>query len=269
MSVDLEKREKQEVSNTAAERMNWSGAAYSPDVDIYASEDEVLFAVDLPGVNKGDVNIQVDETDTLVIRAKNSHKDAEGAALRQYRIGDYYRAFQISDDYDKDKVQAKLENGLLQIVVPKKESAKPKRIEITAQQGISPIPHGPMGPYLRNPRPILFLRVSGERFFFGVETTTGEYALLARIRPLKRSRPLIDYFVIGIHRRISAVLCRAARPLISLVEPLSGLRFPAGRVSGFRTGLPVCLLSHLMRQARKSIHACLDGCAVLGLDFFL
>jgi len=132
MTTDLEKREKQEVSNTAAEQMNHSGPAYSPDVDIYASDDEVLFIVDLPGVNKGDVDIQVDETDTLVIRAKNSYKELDEAMLRQYRIGDYYRAFQISEDYDKDKVQAKLENGLLQIAIPKKESAKPRKIEIKA-----------------------------------------------------------------------------------------------------------------------------------------
>ena len=132
MSTDLEKREKQEVSTTAAEQMNNSGPAYSPDVDIYASDEEVVFAVDLPGVGKGDVSIQVDETNTLTIRAKNSHAPREGAVLHQFRIGDYYRAFQISDDYDKDKMKASLENGLLQISVPKKESAKPKKIEIKA-----------------------------------------------------------------------------------------------------------------------------------------
>jgi len=132
MTTDLEKREKQEVSTTAAEQLNHSGPAYSPDVDIYASDNEVVFAVDLPGVGKGDVNILVDETNTLVIRAKNSHKDQEGAVLRQFRIGDYYRAFQISEDYDKEKVNATLENGLLQVTVPKKESAKPKKIEIKA-----------------------------------------------------------------------------------------------------------------------------------------
>jgi HSP20 family protein len=132
MTTDLEKREKHEVGNSAAEQMNSSGLAYSPDVDIYVSDDEVHFAIDIPGVNKGDVSIQVDETDTLIIRAKNSYREPEGTALRQYRIGDYYRAFQISDDYDKDKVQAKLENGLLQLIIPKKESAKPKKIEIKA-----------------------------------------------------------------------------------------------------------------------------------------
>ena len=132
MTNDIEKREKREVNTTTAEQMNHSGAAYSPDVDIYANDDEVVFVVDLPGVAKGDVKIQVDETNTLSIRAKNSDKEREGAMLRQYRIGDYYRAFQISDDYDKDKVSASLENGLLQITVPKKESAKPKKIEINA-----------------------------------------------------------------------------------------------------------------------------------------
>lgn len=132
MTADLEKREKQEVSNTAAEQMKHSGPAYSPDVDIYASDDEVVFAVDLPGVKKGDVEITVDETNTFSIRAVNSNKALDGAVMRQYRVGDYYRAFQISDDYDKDKVGAELENGLLLVTIPKKESAKPRKIEIKA-----------------------------------------------------------------------------------------------------------------------------------------
>jgi len=132
MTTELEKREKQEVSSTAAEQMNHSGPAYSPDVDIYSSDEEVVFAVDLPGVGKGDVSIQIDETNTLVIKAKNSQKEPEGIVIRQYQIGDYYRAFQLSDDYDKDKVSAKLENGCLEITVPKKEAAKPKKIEIKA-----------------------------------------------------------------------------------------------------------------------------------------
>ncbi|MBD3420324.1 MAG: Hsp20 family protein [Chitinivibrionales bacterium] len=132
MSTDLEKRTKQQVSSTASEQMNHSGPAYRPDVDIYASENEIVFTVDLPGVGKGDVNIQVDETDSLIIRAKNSHKEPENPVLHQYQVGDYYRAFQISDDYDKEKISAVLENGQLDIAVPKKEEAKPKKIEIKA-----------------------------------------------------------------------------------------------------------------------------------------
>jgi HSP20 family protein len=132
MTTDLEKREKHEVGTSAAEQMNQSGPAYSPDVDIHASDDQVVFSVDLPGVGRGDVTIQVDETNTLVITGRNSHREIGNAVIRQYNVGNFYRAFQLSDDYDKDKVSAKLENGLLVVTIPKREEAKPKKIEIKA-----------------------------------------------------------------------------------------------------------------------------------------
>ena len=132
MGTELEKREKQEVSTSAAEQMNQSGPAYSPDVDIHASDDEAVFIVDLPGVGKGDVTIKVDETDALVVSGRNSYKEPANPVLRQYEIGNYYRAFQLSDDFDKDKIAAKLENGRLVITIPKREEAKPRRIEIRA-----------------------------------------------------------------------------------------------------------------------------------------
>jgi len=132
MTNELEKREKQEVGTTAAEQLQTSGTAYSPDVDIFVSDDAAVFAIDMPGVGKGDVTIRVDETDSLVIRGKNSYKERSDAVIRQYNVGDYYRAFQISDEYDKEKIHARLENGLLEITIPKREEAKPKRIEIKA-----------------------------------------------------------------------------------------------------------------------------------------
>ena len=132
MATELEKREKQEVGTTAAEQLTHSGPAYSPDVDIYVSDDGALFLADLPGVGKGEVTIEVDETHSLIIRGKNGHREPENSVLRQYRTGNYYRAFQLSDDYDKEKITAKLENGLLEVSIPKKEEAKPKRIEIKA-----------------------------------------------------------------------------------------------------------------------------------------
>ncbi|MBD3345697.1 MAG: Hsp20 family protein [Chitinivibrionales bacterium] len=132
MTTELKKREQKTINNTAAEQINESGVAYSPDVDIYASDDAILFAVDLPGVEKGQVKIEVTENDTLVIRGKNSYAEPGEAILRQYKVGDYYRAFQINNDYDKDKISGTLENGLLQVKIPKREEAKPRRIEISA-----------------------------------------------------------------------------------------------------------------------------------------
>jgi HSP20 family molecular chaperone IbpA len=132
MADELKKREKQEVATSTAEQMNHSGTAFSPDVDIYASENEMVLLVDLPGVAKGDVNIQVDETNSLIIRAKNSHSEPEGSVWRQFGVGDFYRAFQLSDEHDRDKISAKLENGLLELAVPKREEFKPKKLEIKA-----------------------------------------------------------------------------------------------------------------------------------------
>jgi HSP20 family protein len=132
MTTDIEKRGKQEVETTAAEQLQHSGDAYSPDVDIYASDEAIVFAVELPGVNKGDVTIRIDENESLVIRGKNGCREPEKAVVRQYNVGDYYRAFQLSDEYDKDKIAARLENGLLEVTIPKREEARPKRIEIKA-----------------------------------------------------------------------------------------------------------------------------------------
>jgi len=132
MTNELEKKEKQEVGSTAAEQLQHSGPAYRPDVDIYVSDDAAVFIADMPGVGKGDVSIEVDETDSLVIRGKTSGKEPDAAVIRQYHVGNYYRAFQLSDEYDKEKVSAKIENGLLEITIPKKEEAKPKRIAIKA-----------------------------------------------------------------------------------------------------------------------------------------
>lgn len=132
MTTDIEKREQQEVGSTAAEQLRHSGPAYSPDVDIYVSEDEALFIVDLPGVGKGEVTIEVDESDSLIIRGINDSKEQDNLVLRQYHTGNYYRVFQLSKEYDKENISAKIENGLLEVTVPRREEAKPKRIEIKA-----------------------------------------------------------------------------------------------------------------------------------------
>jgi HSP20 family protein len=132
MTTELEKRGKQEVKTAVAEHLQPSGEAYSPDVDIYTSADAAVFVIEMPGVGKGDVTILVDETNSLVIRGRNSNKEPQNAVLRQYEVGDYYRAFQLSDEYDKDRVSAKLENGLLEVSIPMREETKPKRIEIKA-----------------------------------------------------------------------------------------------------------------------------------------
>ena len=132
MNQELEKKAKKEITHSVAEQLIDSGNAYAPDVDIFVNNDEVVFAVDLPGVAKGDANIGITENDTIIIRAKNSHAEPQNPLLHQYGVGNYYRAFQISNEFDKDKVQVDLENGLLEIRIQKRDDMKPKKMAITA-----------------------------------------------------------------------------------------------------------------------------------------
>ncbi len=132
MAKEMEKKQKKGVSHTGAEHMVDRENAYIPDVDIYANENELLFYADLPGVKKGDVSIEINESDVLVISAKSSEKEESEPVTRQYNVGNYYRSFQLSDEYNKDKIEASMENGVLKLRIPKREEAKPKKIEISA-----------------------------------------------------------------------------------------------------------------------------------------
>ncbi len=132
MSKEVAKRRQTAVTSTAAEQMVDSGRAYSPDVDIFQSDNELLLLVDLPGVEQGSVDINLDEANTLTIRAKNANAEPEGVLMRQFEVGDYYRAFRIGEEFDRAKISGRLKNGLLEVRIPRREETKPRRIEINA-----------------------------------------------------------------------------------------------------------------------------------------
>lgn len=131
MATEVSKRSRRDASATAESLAN-TGKAYLADSDIFESEDSLFLRMDVPGVEKGNVHIEVDEDNVLQVRAKNGFQEPEGALFREFRVGDYYRSFRLGDIFDKDKIAAKLEDGVLEITVPKLEAAKPRRIEISA-----------------------------------------------------------------------------------------------------------------------------------------
>jgi HSP20 family protein len=107
-------------------------SAFLPDAAIYESDGRLMIRLDLPGVEKGQVQIEVDETNTLQIRAKNGFQEPPGILFREFSVGDFYRSFRLGQEYDKDAITARLEDGILEVVANKKEETKPKRISIIA-----------------------------------------------------------------------------------------------------------------------------------------
>lgn len=104
---------------------------FKPLVDICEDENEIIFTFDVPGAVKDKIDINIDE-DVLTLTAEIEEIKPEKADLihREYVIGAYRRSFTLIDTIDKSKVNAKYNNGVLRIVLPKKEEEKPKQIKV-------------------------------------------------------------------------------------------------------------------------------------------
>lgn len=120
----------QDIAQSTSEQLVGPENAYRPRVDIYHTPEEFIFLADLPGVRQGDVQLDITERNTLILRARSSFEASEKAVFAQTRFGNYYRAFELGDNIDREKVQARLEQGTLEIRIAKKEQAKPRKIEI-------------------------------------------------------------------------------------------------------------------------------------------
>jgi len=112
-----------------AERVR-PGRVFLPAVDIYETPQNLVLVADMPGVS-GD-HITLDLKDNLLILSgqvgpppKNEHLLA-----REYATGDFYREFQVGELIDKDKIEAAMKDGVLTLILPKAEKAKPRRIEV-------------------------------------------------------------------------------------------------------------------------------------------
>jgi HSP20 family molecular chaperone IbpA len=105
------------------------GRTLSPPVDIFENEDGLVVVADLPGVDKKDVDVRV-EDNLLTIKATTNGISPVEPQYREYELLDFLRQFQLGDVVDQDRIKAELKHGVLIINLPKKEQAKPKQITV-------------------------------------------------------------------------------------------------------------------------------------------
>ena len=103
-------------------------------VDLYRNGDQYVLAADLPGIDPGSVDVDVDGQ-LLTIRAQRTAAQPDGAKwLSQERpYGSYLRQFSLGVGIDRDRISAHYDNGVLSVIVPVSEKAKPRKIEIATQ----------------------------------------------------------------------------------------------------------------------------------------
>ncbi|MEZ4601373.1 MAG: Hsp20/alpha crystallin family protein [Syntrophotaleaceae bacterium] len=102
----------------------------SPAVDIYETEEALVFTADLPGMPKEAVNIHV-EKGILTIQGQVAEQEQGERLIGEFAAGPYYRQFRIPDTVDPSKAGAEFKNGVLTLTLPRAEKAKPRRIEIS------------------------------------------------------------------------------------------------------------------------------------------
>ena len=105
--------------------------AFTPTIDIYEGPEGLTLEADLPGATENNLFIQL-EDNVLSLHSRIESPVPEGARLihEEYHVGDYYRSFILSDDVDRERISAELNNGVLRLVLPKADRVRARRIEI-------------------------------------------------------------------------------------------------------------------------------------------
>lgn len=128
-SKELKVREKQEVTSPAEQTT--PGLVFTPAVDIFETEKEITLLADMPGVKAEDLTIDLrDNTLTLSADVAPVDNDKEEEILVEYETGRYYRQFTIGEMVNQDNIDAKLNDGVLRLSLPKVEKATPKKIAV-------------------------------------------------------------------------------------------------------------------------------------------
>jgi HSP20 family protein len=120
----------QPLQTTVTRREEQPQQYFVPPVDISETPDGLVLRYDMPGVQKGNVDVTVDKG-TLIVTGQADPEESGTPAYRETRIGDYRREFTLPDDVDADRISAAMSAGVLTVRIAKPEEAKPKRIQIT------------------------------------------------------------------------------------------------------------------------------------------
>src|SRR5713101_1366202 len=117
-----------------------AGGSWSPSVDIYENKDQIVLEAELPGMNREDFDLSV-ENNTITLRGerrfeKKEETDNYHRVERAY--GNFTRSFTLPNTVTAEGATADYRNGVLRVVLPKREDTKARRIEIKGEDATSP-----------------------------------------------------------------------------------------------------------------------------------
>lgn len=109
-----------------------SRGAWVPAVDIFETPESIVLKAELPGITKDDIFVEVKDNTLSLKGEKKFEKEVKEENYHRVErsYGSFQRAFTLPSTVQQDKVKAKFKDGILQIVLPKVEEAKPKQIKV-------------------------------------------------------------------------------------------------------------------------------------------
>jgi HSP20 family molecular chaperone IbpA len=127
---ELQVQQKREVEKK--QETTVPSRAFLPVTDIFETDQALTVVLEMPGVSKDNVDISV-ENDILTIEGRIDYSKYEGlqAVYTEYNIGHYVRSFQISSKIEQSGISAELKDGVMTLVLPKAETAKPRKIKLS------------------------------------------------------------------------------------------------------------------------------------------
>lgn len=126
---ELQVQEKQEVAE--GQETTVPARFYIPQTDIFESEDALTVVMEMPGVAKDNVSVNL-ENDQLRVEGRidfSNYEDME-PLYTEYNVGHYQRGFTLSNKIDRDKISADLTDGVLTLELPKVAEVKPRKIKV-------------------------------------------------------------------------------------------------------------------------------------------
>ncbi len=130
MSTEMTKVKEQTPAETGVETTR-NRPLWRPLTDIVETRDGVVLMVELPGVAAEHVDVSLEKR-VLTIRARSSVSGPEKLRLvhAEYEPGDYERAFTLSEDFDAERIEAEVRNGVLSLRLPRSAASQPKTIKV-------------------------------------------------------------------------------------------------------------------------------------------
>jgi HSP20 family protein len=129
MPQELQVQQKREVENKLESTI--PARRYLPVTDIFETEQALTVVLEMPGIDKDSVDVRV-ENDVLSIEGRVDFSKFQGLQplYIEYNVGNYARSFQLSSKIEQSEITADLKDGVMTLVLPTAEKAKPRRISV-------------------------------------------------------------------------------------------------------------------------------------------